>query len=372
MGMNLMRRDGAMASRIYNFNPGPAALPLPVLEEAREEFIDFRGSGMSVTEISHRSALFEDILNDAVARIKRLLALGDNFQVLFLQGGASTQFAMVPMNLIPPGTSADYINTGTWATKAIKEAEILQKPHKVIASSKDRDFKYIPKTFQVTEGAAYLHITSNNTIKGTQWQTFPDAGEVPLVSDMSSDILSRIFDPRPFGLIYAGAQKNLGPAGVTVVIIRDDMLARVPKDIPTMFRYTTHAEKNSLFNTPPCFAIYMVQLVLKWLEDTVGGLAAVEKVNKEKAALLYGTIDRSGFYQGTADVDSRSLMNVTFRLPNEDLEKKFVAEAQKQGLGGLKGHRSVGGCRASLYNAVGIEAVEALVDFMNTFEKKNG
>lgn len=361
-----------MAARIHNFNPGPAALPLQVLEEVREGFLNFRDSGMSVAEISHRSAVFEDVLNDAVSRIKRLLKLPDNFKVLFLQGGASLQFSMVPMNLIPDGESADYINTGTWATKAIAEAEILNKPHKVIASSKDRDFRYIPKDFSISPGAAYLHITSNNTIKGTQWQEFPDSGEVPLVSDMSSDILSRSFDPRPFGLIYAGAQKNLGPAGVTLVIIRDDMVERGPKDIPTMLRYSTYAEKNSLYNTPPCVAIYMVQVVMKWLEDTVGGLDAMEKINKEKAALIYGMIDKTGFYKGTADSDSRSRMNVTFRLQNEDLEKKFVAEALANGMGGLKGHRSVGGCRASIYNAIGIDSVKALVDFMKVFEGKNG
>jgi phosphoserine aminotransferase len=361
-----------MAARIHNFNPGPAALPLQVLEEVREGFLNFRDSGMSIAEISHRSAVFEDVLNDAVARIKRLLKLPDNFKSLFLQGGASLQFSMIPMNLIPDGSSADYINTGTWATKAITEVEILNKPHKVIASSKDRDFRYIPKDFSISSGAAYLHITSNNTIKGTQWQEFPDAGKVPLVSDMSSDFLSRPFDPRPFGLIYAGAQKNLGPAGVTLVIIRDDMLERVPKDIPTMLRYSTYAEKNSLYNTPPCVAIYMVQVVLKWLEDTVGGLDAMEKINKEKAALIYGMIDKTGFYKGTADPDSRSRMNVTFRLGSEDLEKKFVAEALANGMGGLKGHRSVGGCRASIYNAIGIDSVKALVDFMKVFEEKNG
>jgi phosphoserine aminotransferase len=361
-----------MAARIHNFNPGPAALPLQVLEEVREAFINFRDSGMSIAEISHRSAVFDDVLNDAVARVKRLLKLPDNFKVLFLQGGASLQFSMVPMNLIPSGSSADYINTGTWSTKAITEVQILNKPHKVIASSQDRDFRYIPKDFSISPGAAYLHITSNNTIKGTQWQAFPNAGEVPLVSDMSSDILSKPFDVRPFGLIYAGAQKNLGPAGVTLVIIRDDMLDRSPKDIPTMLRYTTYAEKNSLYNTPPCVAIYMVQLVFKWLEDTVGGLEAMEKINKEKADLLYGIIDRSGFYKGTADLDSRSRMNVTFRLQDENLEKKFVADALSNGMGGLKGHRSVGGCRASIYNAIGLDAVNALVDFMKVFEEKNG
>lgn len=361
-----------MASRIFNFNPGPAALPLEVLEEFREQFVDFKGSGMSIAEVSHRSALFEDVLNDAVARLQRLLDLPQNFKVLFLQGGASTQFSMVPMNLIPPGSSADYINTGTWATKAIKEVEILKKPYKVIASSEDRDFRYIPKNYVVSSGAAYLHFTSNNTIKGTQWAAFPDSGDVPLVSDMSSDMLSRPFDPKPFGLIYAGAQKNLGPAGVTLVIIREDMLARVPKDIPTMMRYSTHAEKNSLYNTPPCISIYMVQLVLKWLEETMGGLIPMDKLNREKGALIYDAIDASDFYTGTADADSRSLMNITFRLPSEALEKKFVSEALQGTMGGLKGHRSVGGCRASLYNAVGMDAVKSLVDFMKDFEKRNG
>jgi phosphoserine aminotransferase len=361
-----------MTVRIHNFNPGPAALPLPVLEQVIEEFTDFKGSGMSITEVSHRSAVFEEVLNDAVARVKRLLKVPDNYKVLFLQGGASTQFCMVPMNLIPPNSSADYVNTGSWSKKAIKEAQILNKPHKVVASSEDRNFRYIPKDPPVTPGAAYLHLTSNNTIEGTQWFTFPDAGNVPLVADMSSDILSRPIDVRPFGLIYAGAQKNLGPAGVTLVIIRDDLLERVPKDVPTMLRYSTHAEKNSLYNTPACFAIYMVELVLKWLEETAGGLETIEKVNREKAALLYSVIDGGAFYSGTAEPDSRSFMNVTFRLPDESLEKKFVAEATANGLGGLKGHRSVGGCRASIYNAVDMAAVQSLADFMRSFARKSG
>lgn len=361
-----------MAGRIHNFNPGPAALPLEVLEEAKAEFLDFKGSGMSVTEVSHRSALFEEVLNDAVARLKRLMKLSDDFKIVFLQGGASAQFYMIPMNLIPEGSSADYINTGTWSTKAIKEIEILKKPYKVIASSEDRDFRYIPREFNITPGAAYLHITSNNTIKGTQWPSFPDTGNVPLISDMSSDILSRQFDVAPFGLIYAGAQKNLGPAGVTLVIIRQDMLERVPKDLPTLLRYTTQVEKGSLYNTPPCVNIYLVQLVLKWVEETVGGMAEIERRNREKAEMLYGFIDENDFYTGTADSDSRSMMNVTFRLPREDLEKKFVAEALENGLGGLKGHRSVGGCRASIYNPTGIEGVRSLVDFMKAFADRNG
>jgi len=362
-----------MTHRIVNFNPGPAALPIDVLEEVKEELLDFKGSGMSITEISHRSPLFEGVLNDAAARLTRLLNIPGNFKILFLQGGASSQFFMVPMNLILQGTSADYIHTGSWSKNAIKEAGILNKPHKVIASSEDRIFTYIPKSYSVSPGAAYLHFTSNNTIEGTQWSRFPDSGEIPLVSDMSSDIMCKPFDVKPFGLIYAGAQKNLGPAGVTVVIIRDDMLARVPKDIPTMLRYDTHAGKNSLYNTPPCAAIYMVQLVLKWLEEKVGGLEKMELRNRSKAELLYSCIDgHPGFYRGTAEPDSRSMMNVTFRLASEDLEKKFIAEAQGNGLGGLKGHRSVGGCRASIYNAVGPDEVANLVDFMKAFAAKNG
>ena len=327
---------------------------------------------MSVAEISHRSALFEGVLNDAVKRLKRLLKLQDNFKILFLQGGASSQFFMIPLNLIPNGSYADYINTGSWAKKAIKEAQILKKGCKVIASSEDRNFSYIPKGFSANHDAAYLHFTSNNTIEGTQWSSFPQAGTVPLVADMSSDILSRQFDAAPFGLIYAGAQKNLGPAGVTVVIIREDMLDREVPEVPTMLRYSTHAEKNSLYNTPPCVSIYMVQLVLKWIEETIGGLGVMERLNREKADLIYNFIDRSDFYRGTADEDSRSTMNVTFRLPDEALEKKFVADALREGLGGLKGHRSVGGCRASIYNAVGIDAVRSLVDFMKLFAQKNG
>jgi len=361
-----------MGKRIFNFNAGPAALPLPVLEEMRDELLDFRGSGMSILEISHRSKWFEDVINDAVERIKRLLNLGDGFDVVFIQGGASLQFAMVPMNLSLSGKPVDYINTGTWSAKAIKEAKIQGKDVRVIASSEPDNFPYIPKDYKVDEDAAYLHVTSNNTIKGTQWASFPDAGGVPMVCDMSSDFLSRSFDPKPFGLIYAGAQKNIGPAGAAVVIVRKDMAGRVPEKTPTMLKYSTFTESNSLYNTPPCSVIYTIDLVLKWLEEKVGGLKEMEKINREKGALIYSCIDASGFYKGTAEKDSRSLMNVTFRLPSEDLEKTFVSEAQKAGLGGLKGHRSVGGCRASIYNATGLEAVKALVDFMKEFEKKRG
>ncbi|MFH1242967.1 MAG: 3-phosphoserine/phosphohydroxythreonine transaminase [Pseudomonadota bacterium] len=361
-----------MGKRIHNFNAGPAALPLPVLKEIQEELLDFKGSGMSVLEVSHRSKWFEDVINEAVMRTKRLLKLGDDFHVVFIQGGASLQFCMVPMNLSLGTRPLDYINTGTWSSKAIKEAKIQGKGVRVIASSEDRNFAYIPKDFQVDEGAAYLHFTSNNTIKGTQWAKFPDTGEVPLVCDMSSDIMSRPFDVAPFGLIYAGAQKNIGPSGTALVIIRQDMLERVPENLPTMLKYTTFVESGSMYNTPACFIIYAMNLVLKWLEETIGGLEGMERINKEKGAIIYDFIDESDFYRGTADKDSRSLMNVTFRLPDEELEKKFVKEAQDEGLGGLKGHRSVGGCRASIYNATGIEAVKDLVEFMAEFERKHG
>lgn len=361
-----------MTERIYNFNPGPAMLPLPALEEAREALVNFKGSGMSILEISHRSALFEEVLQSAIARVKRLLGLDDRFLVLFMQGGASLQFALVPMNLASDATPVDYVDTGTWSTKAIKEARILGKNVRVVASSEDKDFTYIPENITINSDAAYLHITSNNTIRGTQYRSFPKAGDVPLVSDMSSDIFSRVFDPAPFGLIYAGAQKNAGPAGVTLVIVRKDMLERVPAHLPTMLKYTTHAEKNSLYNTPPCFAIFMVDLVLKWLEEDMGGLAKMEAVNREKASLLYDYMDSQDFYRGTARPDSRSWMNVTFRLPSAELEKKFIEEAQMAGLGGLKGHRSVGGCRASIYNAMPVEGVRALVEFMKEFAAKNG
>lgn len=357
--------------RIYNFNAGPAALPLVVLEEIQASFLDFKGSGMSITEVSHRSKWFDDVINDTITRVKRILKLDDRYHVLFLQGGASMQFCMVPMNLLAEG-AADYVNTGTWSTKAIKEAQIQAKNISIVASSEGRDFSYIPENIAFNSDAVYAHITSNNTIKGTQWAKFPDTGGVPLISDMSSDIFSRPIEMERFGLIYAGAQKNMGPAGVCLVVIRDDMLAKVPENIPSMLKYTTYAQKNSMFNTPPCFAIYTIQLVLKWLEETIGGLEKMAEINQQKADMLYGFIDQSGFYRGTARTGSRSLMNVTFRLPTEDLEKKFVAEALKNDLGGLKGHRSVGGCRASIYNPTPITAVEVLVDFMKAFERENG
>lgn len=361
-----------MAHRIYNFNAGPATLPLSVLEEIKEELIDFHGSGMSILEVSHRSKWFEEVLDDAILRTRRLLGLDDGYHVLFLQGGASMQFCMVPMNLAAADKPVDYIDTGAWSTKAIKEARIQEKTVNVIASSEDREYTYIPRQFKIDSDAAYLHITSNNTIRGTQWHEFPDSQGVPIVSDMSSDIFSRKFDPAPFGCFYAGAQKNAGPAGVTLVVIRQDMVERTPDSIPTMLKYSTYASKKSMFNTPPCFGIYVMQLVTKWLEESVGGIEKMQAKNQTKADLIYDYIDNEDFYRGTASADSRSRMNVTFRLANPDLEQQFISDATAAGLGGLKGHRSVGGCRASIYNALPLEAIEALVQFMKDFVKKNG
>ncbi|MBF0117720.1 MAG: 3-phosphoserine/phosphohydroxythreonine transaminase [Desulfobacterales bacterium] len=359
-------------NRVYNFNAGPATLPLPVLEEVQNNFLNFNGSGMSITEISHRSKWFEDVLNDGINRIKKLLKLDDKYHVLFIQGGASLQFSMVPMNLINGNAPADYINTGTWAKKAMKEAKILGKPFKVIATSEDKNFSYIPKNFKINSDAVYVHITSNNTIEGTQWDSFPDTYNIPLVADMSSDILCKPFDVKNFGLIFAGAQKNIGPAGVCMVIIREDMLEKIPDNLPTMLNYKTYTSSNSLYNTPPCFGIYIIQLVAKWIEETIGGLVKMEELNRKKAEMLYKCIDGTGFYKGTAEKDSRSIMNVTFRLNSEQLEKKFIEEAKKNGLEGLKGHRSVGGCRASIYNAMTLDGICSLVDFMKNFEKNNG
>jgi len=358
--------------RIYNFNPGPAALPLEVLEEIQAEFTNYKGCGMSVVEISHRSRWFDDIINDTIERTRRLMNLGDNFQVLFLQGGASMQFCMVPLNFLPPDRSADYVDTGTWSTKAIKEARILGKTVDVVASSEGKNYTCIPHNIPFNPAAAYVHITSNNTIKGTQWNRFPDTGTVPLIADMSSDIMSRTFDVEPFGLIYAGAQKNIGPAGVCMAIIRNDMLERIPENLPSMLKYTTYAAKNSMYNTPPCFAIYTVQLVLKWLEEKIGGLEKMEVINRQKADTLYHYLDSTDFYRATAEPDSRSMMNITFRIKDERLEQRFVSEALENDLGGLKGHRSVGGCRASIYNAMSPGAVAALVEFMREFERING
>ncbi|MCK5695672.1 MAG: 3-phosphoserine/phosphohydroxythreonine transaminase [Desulfobacula sp.] len=357
--------------RIFNFNAGPAALPIQVLEEIQSFFLNFDQSGMSITEISHRSSYFDNVINDAVQRAKRLLKLDDRFHVLFLQGGASLQFAMIPMNFLSKDDTADYINTGTWSTKAIKEAQIQKKNYTIVASSEDKDFSYIPKNIQFSKDAGYVHMTSNNTIKGTQFHEFPDTNGVPIICDMSSDIFSRPLDMEKFGLIYAGAQKNLGPSGTCIVIIRQDMLDMAKEDLPSMLKYSTYASKNSMYNTPSCFGIYTIDLVLKWIEEEMGGIEKMEEYNIKKADLLYDFIDSSSFYRTTAQKYSRSLMNVTFRLPGEDLEKQFVVEATENGFGGLKGHRSVGGCRASIYNAATMESIKALVQFMESFEKEN-
>ncbi len=357
-------------SRTYNFNAGPATLPAAVMEKAQSEFVQFGSLGFGILEASHRSPEFIAVADAAQANVRKLLGIGDDYAVLFLQGGASLQFSMVPMNIMREW--ADYADTGSWSNKAIKEAKRYGKVN-VVASSKESNYCYIPALdeWEQDPSASYLHITSNNTIFGTQFQSFPvPAAGVPLVADMSSDIMSRPLDVSSFGLIYAGAQKNLGPSGLTLVIIRKDLAERAG-DLPTMLKYTTHIENDSMYNTPPTFAIYMLKLVTDWVAEQ-GGVQGMAKLNEAKAAHLYEEIDRDDFYRGSARVDSRSLMNVTFNLANEDLEKKFVSEAKKAGMVGLKGHRSVGGVRASIYNAMPKEGVETLVSFMQEFRRTNG
>jgi len=360
-----------MPDRIYNFSAGPATLPYEVLVQAAKDIVNYNNKGIGLIEMSHRSKEFMQVVDECEALLRELLLIPQNYKVLFLQGGASTQFAMVPMNFLGTGKTACYLNTGTWAKKAIKEAELFGQID-VAYSSADTNFDHVPlsEDYTVHADAEYLYFVSNNTIFGTQFQSMPQTDKI-MVCDMSSDILSRKIDVSRFGLIFAGAQKNMGPAGCTVVIIHEDLVERSPDNIPTMFRYKTHADKGSMFNTPPCFAIYTIGLVLKWLKDS-GGVEAIEKRNRDKAVLLYQAIDNSGFYTGHARINSRSLMNVTFNLPNPELETKFVQEATAASLDGLKGHRSVGGCRASIYNAFPYEGVEKLVSFMEDFEKKNG
>ena len=358
--------------RVYNFSAGPAVLPLSVLEEVQRDLVALPGVGMSILEISHRSKAFESILAQAENDIRVLANVPPNYKVLFLQGGASLQFSMVPMNLLTAGGTADYIDAGSWGEKAIKEAKKVGNVN-IAASTKSENYSRVPRQeeLKLTPGAAYVHMTSNNTIEGTEYKTLPDVGGAPLVSDTSSDMFSRPIDVSKHALIYAGAQKNMGPAGVTVVIVRDDMLARSQKTLPTMLNYAVHAENGSLDNTPPAFAVYTMGLVMHWLLAQ-GGLAAIERVNERKAAKLYAEIDRTGFYRGTAHKECRSLMNVTFRLATEDLEGRFVKDAEAAGLDGLKGHRSVGGMRASIYNAFPENGVDALVDFMREFERARG
>jgi phosphoserine aminotransferase len=356
--------------RVHNFSAGPAALPTEVLKQAQTELLDYQGSGTSIMEMSHRGKYYTEVNEQAQDRLKRILGLGDDFHVVFLQGGASLQFMQVAMNFLSPNEIADYINTGAWSTKAIKEAQRFGKINEAF-SSKGSNFNRVPtdSELSLSEDAKFVHFTSNNTIFGTQFATEPNTNGVPLVCDASSDFLSRPIDINKYGLIYAGAQKNLGPSGVAVVIIRKEFLAKQNKsDIPTILDYRTHTEK--LFHTPPTFTIYLVNLVLKWVEEK-GGLSYFEKLNTQKAELLYSTIDADDFYRGTAEVASRSKMNVTFRLPSEELEAQFLAEAEQADLVALKGHRSVGGIRASIYNACTLESVQALTTFMESFKAKN-
>jgi len=359
-------------NRIYNFNPGPAMLPLEVLKAAQAELLNFENTGMSIMEISHRAKAYDKIHNQAKADIKELMGLGDDYEVLFIQGGASMQFNMVPQNFATDGKIGNYILSGSFATKAYKEAAILGEAH-IAASSKEVNFKHIPtqEEIKLSDNAAYLHICYNNTIFGTEYHYVPETNGVPLIADMSSDMLSRPVDFSKFSLIYAGVQKNLGPAGVCLVVARKSFIENSPQTLPTMLRYDTYAKNNSLYNTPPAFGIYMVGKVAAWIKEQ-GGLKAMEKLNAAKAKLVYDAIDNSnGFYRGHADKDSRSFMNVTFRLPSEELEAKFAAEALPLGISGVKGHRSVGGMRTSIYNAMPMEGCQALVDFMEKFRKAN-
>jgi phosphoserine aminotransferase len=361
-----------MTERIFNFSAGPAVLPVPVLEEAQRDMLSLPGVGMSVMEISHRSKTFDEIFGRAESGLRELMAIPNNYHILFLQGGASLQFSMVPMNFLPREGSADYVLTGSWGKKALKEAKKVGGVN-VAATMADGGFTRVPSRDEMSLNphAAYVHITSNETIEGVQWKRKPNVGDVPLVADASSDILSRVIDVDKYGIIYAGAQKNMGPSGVTLVILHEDLLQRIPENLPTMLDYRIHVENKSLYNTPNTWGIYILSLVCKWLKDK-GGLAGMERENEQKAQLIYDAIDATDFYRGHADIDCRSTMNVTFRLPSEELEKKFVAESTAQGLDGLKGHRSVGGIRASIYNAFPRAGCEALVSFMKDFERRNG
>ncbi|WP_066189810.1 MULTISPECIES: 3-phosphoserine/phosphohydroxythreonine transaminase [Gracilibacillus] len=355
--------------RVYNFSAGPSILPLEVLEKAQAELPNYQDSGMSVMELSHRSGLFTDIITEAERLLRELMGIPDNYKVLFVQGGASQQFAAIPLNLKKNG-KADYVNTGSWSKKAIKEGKKFVEV-KEIASSADKNFTYIPTVTRdmIDPEADYVHITTNNTIEGTAFHDIPDAGDVPLVADMSSNILSEEIDVTKFALIYAGAQKNIGPAGLTVVIIREDLIGHAATECPTMLDYQTHSESGSLYNTPPTFGIYVAKLVFEWLKD-LGGLSQMQKRNQQKAAILYDYIKQSDFYHSPVEENSRSIMNIPFVIPNHDLDAAFVKEAQAAGLETLKGHRSVGGMRASIYNAMPVEGVHELVAFMDNFAKE--
>ncbi len=358
--------------RVYNFSAGPSMLPEPVLRRAADEMLDYHGCGQSVMEMSHRSSSYESIIGSAESLLREVMGIPDNYRVLFLQGGASSQFAMVPMNLMTKSNKADFVLTGQWATKAYQEAARYGTAN-VIASSKDKTFSYIPEldSSSFSKDADYFHICLNNTIYGTRFTSLPKTGSVPLVADVSSCILSEPVDVSKFGVLYAGAQKNMGPAGLTVVIIRDDLIGHAMDITPTMFNYKTHADNGSMYNTPPCYSIYVCMLVLDWLKNTVGGLEEMKKINEKKAALLYSFLDQSKLFKGTVVPKDRSLMNIPFVTGDDTLDAKFVKEAAAQDFVNLKGHRSVGGMRASVYNAMPVEGVEKLVAFMDTFEKEN-
>ncbi len=358
--------------KIYNFAAGPAMLPAEVMAKAQAEFTNFQGSGSGVMELSHRGKFFQPVIDHATQNVRDLLNLSDEYSVLFIQGGASMQFAMIPMNFLN-GATADFVDTGVWSNKAAKEAAMFGSAN-IVASSRESKYDHIPAQSQwkLTPGASYMHITSNNTVAGTQYQTLPEApAGVPLIADMSSDIMSRKFDASKFSMIYAGAQKNLGPSGVALVVLKTKLAERTDNSkVPTMLRYSTYIENGSMFNTPPTFAIYILGLVTDWLKAQ-GGIAAIEEINNAKAAKLYNFLEESSFFRSTVAKADRSRMNVVFRTPSDELDAKFVAEARENGLTDLKGHRLVGGCRASIYNAMPMEGVEALIDFMKKFEVAN-
>ena len=361
-----------MEKRIYNFSAGPCTLPEEVMLEAQKDFYSYKGEGLSVMEMSHRSKSYDEIIVATEKDLRQLLNVSDDYSVLFLQGGATLQFSMIPLNIMPPNNKADYIITGAWAKKAVKEAKRVGEVN-IAATSEDANFNYIPKqdAFKLTPDASYVHFTSNNTIFGTEFKTEPEVGNVPLVCDASSNILSKVIDVNKYGLIYAGAQKNMGPAGVALVIVKKSLLERSPDSLHTYLNFNTHANAGSMYNTPPTYTIYIMGLVYKWLLKN-GGLEAMQKVNEQKAEILYDAIDNSGgYYKGTAAIEDRSYMNVTFNLQSEDLEKKFIAEATHKDFSGLKGHRSVGGVRASIYNAFPKKGVEDLIEFMQDFKKNN-
>ncbi|MCX8129150.1 MAG: 3-phosphoserine/phosphohydroxythreonine transaminase [Clostridia bacterium] len=356
-------------NRVYNFSAGPSMLPETVLRKAAGEMLDYKGTGMSVMEMSHRSKAYISIIEKTENLLRKLMNVNETYSVLFLQGGASTQFAMVPMNLLSNHKKADFINTGNWSKKAISEVKMYGAAN-VIASSEDKNFTYIPENFKISEDIDYVHITSNNTLEGTRYLNYPETGNIPLVADMSSDIMSTEIDVNKFSLIYAGAQKNLGPAGLTIVIIKNDLIGKHIDNVPTMMRYETHAKESSLYNTPPCYSIYIAGLVFEWIEE-MGGIKAIEAINNEKASVLYDFLDESEMFKNHVNKKDRSIMNIPFTAPTNELNEKFITESEKAGLCTLRGHRLIGGMRASIYNAMPVEGVKKLVEFMKKFELEN-